>query len=183
MSRDPGAPTLRSRAVVEERRARAYNMYLKGFSELQIAEELHVNQSTISRALETRRRENAELFKKGDGQNVLRSFFQEEKDRYFDLLQEAWNHYYSIPENNVSGRSQGLGVIRASLGSLSQMAGQLVKELDAVQTRKELDEIHAIVERLKEKEANRTVLQATTPTPATSSSSTSTASTGSMDSS
>jgi hypothetical protein len=107
-------------------------MYLKGFSEKQIAESLHVNQSTISRALAARRRENVALFGGVEGENFLQSFLQEEKDRYLDLLQEEWNHYYSVGDNNAKGRSQGLSVIRATLAAMSNMVGRMVAELDTL---------------------------------------------------
>src|SRR3989442_3094716 len=141
MSIESGAGNQRSRALVEERRARAYGMYLKGFSEEQIAESLHVNQSTISSALATKRRENIALFGKVESESLLRSFLQEEKDRYLDLLQEEWNHYYSIGENNTKGRNQVLSVIRATLTAMSNMAGRIVAELDTLRMDKKVDEL------------------------------------------
>jgi len=141
MSIESGAGNQRSHELVEERRARAYSMYLKGFSEEQIAESLHVNQSTISRALAVRRRENVALFGGAEGENFLQSFLQEEKDRYLDLLQEEWNHYYSIVDNNVKGRIQALSVIRATLAAMSNMSGRLVAELDTLRMNKKVEEL------------------------------------------
>jgi predicted transcriptional regulator len=154
MSAGSDAGSQRSRSVVKARRAQAYSMYLRGFNERQIAESLHVKQSTVSRALAAKRKENAEWLVKNDGENLLRSFFQEERDRYLDLLQEEWNYYYDLVKNGSKGQTQALNMIRATLGSMSHMEGRLVKELDAVQTRKELDELEKYVELSKEKESN-----------------------------
>src|SRR5438093_5107586 len=152
MSIESGAGNQRSRELVEERRARAYSMYLKGFSEKQIAESLHVNQSTISRALAARRRENVALFGGVEGKNFLQSFLQEEKDRYLDLLQEEWNHYYSIGDNDVKARSQGLSVIRATLAAMSNMVGRIVAELDTLRMGKQVNELLVRVNDLQKRD-------------------------------
>jgi transcriptional regulator with XRE-family HTH domain len=141
--------------MVKERRARAYSMYLKGFSEEQIAEKLHVNQSTISRALVAKRRENAALFEREEGEILLRSFLQEEKDRYLDLLQEEWNHYYSIVEINAKGRIRALSVIRATLAAMSNMSGRLGAQLDTLRMTKEVDELLVRVKALGQDEQGR----------------------------
>lgn len=145
MSTGSDSETQRSRSVVEARRAQAYSMHLRGYNERRIAERLHVNQSTISRALEAKRRENTELFKNAEGRDLLRGFFQEERDRYLDLLQEEWNHYCSIPETDYGGRSRALSMIRVTLASMSHMAGRLITEIDSVYTDLRMDELEEYV--------------------------------------
>ena len=81
-----------------------------------------------------------------EGENFLQRFLQEEKDRYLDLLQEEWNHYYSIVDNNVKGRIQALSVIRATLAAMSNLSGRLVAELDTLRMNKKVDEL---LERIK----------------------------------
>ncbi len=123
-----------------------------------------MSQSTVSRALEAKGKENVDFLKE-DGGRLLHSFFQEERGRYSDLLQEEWSHYYGIPSNNVSGRNRALAVIRATLGSMSQMAGRLVAEIDEVENRRELDKLEEIVERLKQKHQRPTVPATTETSP------------------
>ncbi|TMI06201.1 hypothetical protein E6H34_11310 [Candidatus Bathyarchaeota archaeon] len=100
-----------------------------------------MNQSTISRALAAKLRENVALFGGVEGENFLQSFPQEEKDRYLDLLQEEWNHYYSVGDNNVKRRSQGLSVIMATLAAMSNMVGRIVAELDTLRVSKQVNEL------------------------------------------
>jgi predicted transcriptional regulator len=158
MSAESNGQSQRSRSLVDTRRTKAYSMYLRGYNQQQIAETLNVNQSTVSRAIAAKRQENSRWFERNEGESILRNIFQEERDRYLDLLQEEWKHYGLLETGSRESR-EALSLIRATVGSLSSMVGRLVKELEAVQNRKELDELKEIVrslEKIRESTLSRT---------------------------
>ena len=88
-------PNGRSRSLVEERRWRIYQLYLKGFSEPEIAQGLQIHQSNVSRALAVVRRRNASWFKgHREPDQRYQALFKETYDHVKESIRESWRVYH-----------------------------------------------------------------------------------------
>jgi DNA-binding MarR family transcriptional regulator len=139
---------------VQARREQIYEMYLKGSCEQEIAQAMGVNQSTVSRALDSIRKRNLEWYDGNhDKEGYLGSLLKEHIDRVRGLLREAWLLYHKVSEMDMGRRIQALSLVKNTMTYQGQMLGL---KLPSLPESEELNDINEIKEKLKELEETKT---------------------------
>ncbi len=99
-------------------------MYLRGTSEIEIAEVVGVNQSTVSRALEVMRKKNQDWFSQyRDQPSYVAGLVTEQKDRLTGVVREAWILYEKVDGSDVGKKIQALSLVKTTITCLGQMLG------------------------------------------------------------
>ncbi len=136
------------------RRERIYEMYLKGSCEQEIAREMGVNQSTVSRALGSIKKKNLEWYDGNhDKEGYLGSLLKEHIDRVRGLLREAWLLYRDVSEMDVGRKIQALTLVKNTMTYQGQMLGL---ELPSLPESEVLNDINEMKAKLKESEEAET---------------------------
>jgi predicted transcriptional regulator len=150
--------TTKIRAEVQERRQKAYELYLEGFNETQIGTLLHVSQRTISTALSVIRRQNAKWYQQNKKLDArFESKFKEHEDRLMHVYNEAFQNYRlvpALPENPLkplSAKISLLQVARAALHDVAELYGLRAPNIDELAFMETLDNLLKELEELKQK--------------------------------
>ncbi|HZY95358.1 MAG TPA: helix-turn-helix domain-containing protein [Candidatus Bathyarchaeia archaeon] len=143
------------RREVEKRREQIYQLHLKGWTQVEIAESLQVDQSTVSRAIAEVRDGNACITQ--SSRDMHSKLLQEIHDRITLVMREAWRMYH---DSNNAGkpelRSSLLARIVSSLAVLSRFLPDLEQlwmtdQLEDVLKRQAMIEKDWAERRLKER--------------------------------
>ena len=91
----PGASKTPNRLVkekeLEKERSIVYTLTLRGYTQRSIADQLHINQSTVSRHLAVMRERNSELFKEQmDPDKKMKNEVIAARDRVMDVVNAKW---------------------------------------------------------------------------------------------
>ncbi len=101
-SKTPGRPRGLTRRQADQRRMQCYDLWLKGFSEPQIAGSVGISQPAVSKYLSSVFQKNAEWFENAkDPNNRYRGMFKLALDRVEQVLREQWFNYHHTPEDKT----------------------------------------------------------------------------------
>lgn len=151
MSATDQAVTRRDRQTVQARREQIYEMYLKGSCEREIAQAISVNQSTVSRALDSIKKKNLEWYEGNhDKEGFLGSLLKEHIDKVTGLLREAWLLYHKVSEMDTGRKIQALTLVKNTMTYQGQMLGLELPKLPESEERNMINEIKAILKELEE---------------------------------
>ncbi len=149
----PGRPPGLTRRAADQRRMQCYDLYLKGFSEPQIASSLQLHHSSVSRYLSSVRNKNAEWFESTkDPHNRYRGMFKLALDRVEQVVREQWWNYHHTPEDKTTVRSEILNRILDAVAVSCKILGLTAAEvMDVLYFQEEFDKLHEKVEEGKRK--------------------------------
>lgn len=126
-------------------------MYLNGSCEQEIAQAMGVNQSTVSRALDSIKKKNLEWYDGNhDKEGYLGSLLKEHIDRVRGLLREAWLLYHKVSEMDMGRKIQALSLVKNTMTYQGQMLGLKLRNLPEFEQLNDLNEIKKTLKELKE---------------------------------
>ncbi len=133
-------PSGRSRSLVEERRWRIYQLYLKGFSESEIAQGLQMHQSNVSRALAGIRRRNASWFKDHrEPDQRYQALFKETYDQVKESIRESWRVYHGAETPGL--KLAALSRVQQGIALCSRLVGISAPSLEELYWTDKLEEM------------------------------------------
>jgi hypothetical protein len=139
----PGRPKGMTRQAAQKQRAKIYALYLRGFSESEIAESLTIHQSTVSRSLSIMRKKNVRWFL--DNKYPIDRFqnlFKATLDAIWETIRESWILYHNTPDGKVEARVNTIGRIQSGIALYCKILGIVAPSLDELYWHDQIQKIN-----------------------------------------